>query len=270
MKPLRYAAWLLLIVCLVSCTTTKENNLAYFKNLPEASTGVLPQGTGYAGITVQPDDELTVTINSLVPEATAMYNAPLNNAAPQGDNAVQSVPRLATFLVDKQGDITLPVIGRMHVAGMTTAQIEQAIAGRVAENVKDPYVMVRLQGFFVNVMGEVKAPQRIQVTRERFTVLDALASCGDLTEWGERNGVIVIRQQNGQPVYHRIDLQDSQMMASQAFYLQQNDVVYVTPNKIKIDNSKYNQNNAFKLSVISTIVSAASVVASLVIALTVK
>ena len=270
MKPLRYIAWMLMIVCLASCTTTKENTLTYFKNLPEANTGTLPQGTGYASIIVQPDDELSVTINSMVPEATAMYNAPLSNSASQGDNSVQSSPKLATFLVDKQGDITLPVIGRMHVAGMTTAQIEQAIASRVAENVKDPYVMVRLQGFFVNVMGEVKSPQRISVTRERFSVLDALASCGDLTEWGERENVIVIRQQNGQPVYYRLNLQDSQFMSSPVFYLQQNDVVYVSPNKIKIDNSKYNQNNAFKLSVISTIVSATSVVASLIIALAIK
>ena len=270
MKPYIHAFILLLGAVLASCSSTKDNNLAYFSNLPEGITGNLPTGKGFESVVVRPDDELSVTVSSMVPEATAMFNAPLNNAAPQGDNAVQSTPRLATYLVDKKGDITLPVIGRMHVAGMTLAQIEQAITARVAESVKDPYVMVRLQGFSVNVMGEVKEPQRINVTRERFTVLDALASCGDLTEWGERTNVLVIRDQDGHPVYHRLNLQDSQFMSSPAFYLQQNDVVYVTPNKIKIDNSKYNQNNAYKLSVISTIVSATSVVASLVIALAVK
>ncbi|MBR1803816.1 MAG: polysaccharide biosynthesis/export family protein, partial [Muribaculaceae bacterium] len=203
-------------------------------------------------------------------EATAMFNAPLNNMAPRGDVNTTATPRLATHVVSKQGDISLPVLGNIHVQGMTTAEAERAISERVSQSVKDPYVQVRLLGFYVNVMGEVKLPQRLTVTRDRFTVLDALAACGDLTEWGKRSGVIVIREQNGTNTYHRLDLADSQLMASPAFYLQQNDVVYVEPNKIKIDNSKYNQNNAFKLSVISTIVSATSVVASLVIALAVK
>ena len=119
-------------------------------------------------------------------------------------------------------------------------------------------------------MGEVKNPHRIYVNSERFTLLDALSAAGDLTEYGERGNVLVIREENGQQIYHRLDLADSNIFSSPYFYLQQNDVVYVEPNQIRIDNSKYNQNNAFKLSVISTIVSTASVVASLVIALAVK
>jgi polysaccharide export outer membrane protein len=100
-----------------------------------------------------------------------------------------------------------------------------------------------------------------------FTVLDALAACGDLTEYGKRDRVYVIRTEGNQRTYHRLDLTNSEVFSSPYFYMQQNDVVYVEPNQIRIDNSKYNQNNAFKLSVISTIVSSVSVVASLVIAL---
>lgn len=254
---------------MLSCSTTKENNLAYFKDLPEAATGSMP-ATSVGDIVIQPDDELCITVTSMVPEATAMFNAPLNNSARRGDVSITSSPRLATHVVDKRGDIVMPQLGKIHAAGLTTRQLEQDLQSRVSQSVKDPYVQVQLLGYYVNVMGEVKQPHRITVTRERFTVLDALAECGDLTEWGKRNGVIVIRSLNGANTYYRIDLADSQLMASPAFYLQQNDVVYVEPNKIKIDNSKYNQNNAFKLSVISTITSAVSVIASLVIALTVK
>ena len=263
--------FLTLALCLVmmSCTSVKDNNLAYFKNLPEQATGTLPTTPGN-NIRIQPDDELCITISSMIPEATAMFNAPLNNMAPRGDVNTSATARLATHVVSKQGDISLPLLGNIHVQGMTTAEAERAIATRVAQSVKDPYVQVQLLGFYVNVMGEVKLPQRLTVTRERFTVLDALAACGDLTEWGERGGIIVIREHNGTNTYYRLNLADSQLMASPAFYLQQNDVVYVEPNRIKIDNSKYNQNNAFKLSVISTIVSATSVVASLVIALAIK
>ncbi|MBQ7691837.1 MAG: polysaccharide biosynthesis/export family protein [Muribaculaceae bacterium] len=261
---------LLLCLALVSCSTVKENNLAYFKNLPVSATGTLPSVPA-GDITLQLADEVTVTVSSLVPEATAMFNAPQANAAPRGELATTAMPRLATHVVDSQGCITLPVIGRLHVAGLTTAQVEQAIRERVGEQVRDPFVQVQLVGFFVNVMGEVRQPRRVSVTRERYTVLDALADCGDLTEWGQRDGVIVIRRAlDGGSTFYRLNLADTQLMTSPAFFLQQNDVVYVEPNKIKIDNSKYNQNNAYKLSVISTIVSASSVLVSLVIALAVK
>ena len=268
MKHLIYS--LLLCLALVSCSTVKENNLAYFKNLPATTTGALPSAPVVA-FTLQPADELTVTVSSLVPEATAMFNAPQANAAQRGELATTATPRLATHVVDSQGCITLPVIGRLHVAGLTTAQVEQAIRERVAEQVRDPYVQVQCVGYYVDVMGEVRQPRRVNVTRERYTVLDALADCGDLTEWGQRDAVTVIRRApDGGSTFYRLNLADTQLMTSPAFFLQQNDVVYVEPNKIKIDNSKYNQNNAFKLSVISTIVSASSVLASLVIALAVK
>jgi polysaccharide export outer membrane protein len=98
-------------------------------------------------------------------------------------------------------------------------------------------------------------------------VLDALTAAGDLTEYGERTNVLIIREENGKRTAHRLDLTSSDVLTSPYFYLQQNDYVYVTPNKIRQDNSKYNQNNAFKLSVTSTIVSGCSVIASLIIAL---
>lgn len=254
---------------MMSCSTVKENNLAYFKDIPQQASGTLPT-TQDLGIRIQPDDELCITVSSMVPEATAMFNAPLSNSAQRGDVNTTASPRLATHVVDKQGYITMPMIGRLQAAGMTTSQLEQEISSRVAQSVKDPYVQVQLLGYYVDVMGEVKEPKRLTVTRNRYTVLDALSECGDLTEWGERSSVIVIRSFNGSNTYYRLNLADSQIMASPAFYLQQNDVVYVEPNKIKIDNSKYNQNNAFKLSVISTITSAVSVIASLIIALAVK
>ena len=148
--------------------------------------------------------------------------------------------------------------------------MEEIIRARVSANVKDPFVRVELLGFNIDVMGEVKNPQRIYVNSERYTLLDALSAAGDLTEYGERSNVLVIREEDGKQTYHRLNLADSNIFSSPYFYLHQNDVIYVEPNQIRIDNSKYNQNNAYKLSVISTIVSASSVVASLIIALAVK
>ena len=259
----------MLCMVVVSCTTTKDNNLAYFKDLAASAAGTLPEGPERE-IRLVPDNELAISISSAQPEATAMYNVPLGNPATRGVISTQGQPRLLTYIIDRQGNIELPVIGTLHVQGLTTSEVTDIIKKRVSENVHDPYVRVELLGFHVNVMGEVKSPHRIYVQSQRYSVLDALAEAGDLTEFAKRDAVTVIREQNGQKTYPRLNLADSQIFSSPYFYLQQNDVVYVEPNTIKIDNSKYNQNNAFKLSVISTVVSAASVIASLVIALTVK
>lgn len=258
-----------ILFSLTGCKTSSENTLSYFRNLSDTTSGVMPQGSSYE-IRVIPDDELSIVVSSSVPEATAMFNQPQANTARRGEMATQPVPRLQTYIVNKDGDIVMPVIGRLNVAGKTTREIEQMVSSKVSQTVKDPFVRVELLGFYVNVMGEVKNPHRIYVNSERFTLLDALSAAGDLTEYGERSKVMVIREENGQQTYHRLNIADSNVFSSPYFYLKQNDVVYVEPNHIRIDNSKYNQNNAYKLTVISTIVSAASVIASLVIALTVK
>ncbi len=134
---------------------------------------------------------------------------------------------------------------------------------------KDPIVTVDMTNFSVIVSGEVKTPAIIPVATERMTILEALASAGDLTEYGERSNVLIIRENvDGTRQFGHVDLNSSEVLTSPYYYLQPKDYIYVSPNKIKQDNSKYNQNNAFKLSVISTIVSGCSVVASLIIALT--
>lgn len=252
-----------------SCSTTKENDLAYFKNLPPNVTGQLTT-IAAKPVTLQVDDEIVVTVSSSAPEATAIFNAPLANSSVRGDATVQGNPRLMGHIVDRDGNIELPVLGKLNVVGKTTDEVAQMVRDRVLQTVRDPYVNVQLMSFYVNVMGEVKEPQRLQVNKQKFSVLDALAACGDLTEYGQRGEVVVVRNDGTTTSYGRLDLSDTALFSSPYFYLQQNDVVYVAPNKIRVDNSKYNQNNAFKLSVISTVVSAVSVVASLVIALAVK
>ncbi len=255
-------------ITLLSCTSTKDNTLAYFKDLALAPSGSLPNPQGDYPICIAPDDELVISITSTVPEATAAYNLPMDNPATRGNLRVSTQPRTQTYIVDEQGYIMLPVLGKFYVKGKTLTQIANEITALVAINVKDPYVRVDIVNFSVDVMGEVRAPQRVYSGRQTFTVLDALAQCGDLTEFGKRENVYVIRTEDGKRNYQRLNLNSSDVFNSPYFYLKQNDVIYVEPNEIRIDNSKYNQNNAFKLSVISTIVSGVSVIASLIIALT--
>ena len=178
--------------------------------------------------------------------------------------------QLQTFIVNSEGYINYPVLGSIHVAGMTVEQLQKMLTEKISATVEDPIVNVRIANFEVVVGGEVRQPKKIRVNRSRYSVLDALGDAGDLTEYGERSNILLVREENGQRAYHRLNLNSSDLLTSPYFYLQQNDYIYVEPNAVRQANSKYNQHNSFKLSVISTIVSASSVLASLIIALVIK
>lgn len=265
---LKYILILLLSIGMWSCSTSRSS-LTYFEDIKTQTDGTLPAPSTYE-IRIVPDDELLITVTSLIPEVTAEYNLPLSNPAKNGSLLEVTQPKQQTYLVDKAGDINFPRLGVIHVAGMTTSELQNLIAKKISVDVEDPIVKVALVNFRVNVLGEVRNPGTIEVNRERFSILDALGAAGDLTEYAERNNILLIREVDGKKEFHRLNLNDAELLSSPYYYLQQNDAIYVEPNKIRKDNSKYNQNNAFKLSMASAIISASSVIASLVIALTVK
>lgn len=252
---------------LYSCSSSKTM-LPYFTDISNVAEGSFASGQYEA--TIKPDDELMITVTSLNPEATGIYNLALANPAKQSELFRVNTPAQQTYVVNNEGDITFPVLGKLHVAGMTVGELQADLTKRISADVEDPIVTVAMTNFRVVVAGEVRSPRSILVTRNRYSILDALADAGDLTEYGERSNVLLVREENGERKFVHLDLNSSETLASPYFYLRQNDYIYVEPNKIRQANSKYNQNNAFKLTVVSTVVSAASVIASLVIALTVK
>jgi len=217
---------------------------------------------------IKPDDELVITVTASNPEATALYSIPFTNPASRDELMKTVAPRTLTYIVDTNGDIDFPILGKIHVAGQTTEQVKTKLTEMISKDVTDPIVRVSLANFRVTVAGEVRQPSTFNVTRNRMSILDALAEAGDLTEYGDRTNVLVIREVNGERKYIHLNLNSSDILDSPYYYLQQNDYVYVAPNKIREGNSRYSTNNAYKLQVISTVVSACSVVASLVIALT--
>lgn len=256
-----------LLVAATSCGT-QHTVLPYFSDIVEVKEGLLPQQEFLPKI--QADDELFISISSKIPEATAAYNLPFSNPATRDQLTLSSAPRTQTYIVDKEGNITLPIIGTVHVAGMNVEQLKELITKKVSSDVIDPIVSVQLVNFTVTIGGEVRNPQNIRVNRNRITLLEALATAGDMTEYGERGNVMVIREIDGKRTFAHIDLNKSDFLSSSYYYLQPNDYVYVSPNAILQENSKYSTNKAYNLQLTSTIVSAASVIASLIIALTVK
>lgn len=251
-----------------SCSTNK-NQLTYFKDITGVEDGSIALNP--RKLVIQPSDELRISVTSSEPEATAIYNLPLFNQI-RDDKTVSAQPVQETYVVDSNGDITMPVLGKIHVAGLTEQQLADRLVGMLSRDVVDPYVVVRTVNFKINVLGEVKTPGAVEkpASKETFTVMEALALAGDINEYSDRSNVMVLREENGKMVYHRLNLNESSSIASPYFYLQQDDVVIVPPSKVRQSNAAYDTNNSFKVQVVSTIVSAISVIASLVIALAVK
>ncbi len=254
------------LLALTSCST-KKTVLPYFVDIQDQQ-GTLP-AIEYMS-TIQPDDELQITVTAADAAAAAAFNQPEVNPALRSTFGTGTTPKQLTYRVDTSGNILFPQLGTIHVAGLTVEQLQQELTSRLQAYIVDPQVTVSLVNFTVVVAGEVRTPQTVKVNRNRFTILEALSAAGDLTEYGERSNVLLIREESGERKYVRINLNESDILTSPYYYMQPNDYLYVSPNNVRQENSKYNQNNGFKLSIISSVVSAASVIASLVIALTVK
>lgn len=260
---------LLLIAAVALLTGCKSSNLAYFSDIT-ATDGSLPLSKSV--IRIEPDDELLINVSAEVPEAAAPYNLPSTNISKSGPQMVinNTTTQQQTYIVDKRGDIIFPILGKVHVAGLTTVELADELTRRISADVEKPYVKVQLLNFNVNVMGEVEKPGRYEFSSERVTVLDALATAGDMTPYGKRGNVTVWREEDGVVTYHKLNLNDSKTNSSPYFFLKQNDVVYVEPSDARAGQADYNQNNSFKVSVVSAIVSGVSVITTLVIALVIN
>ncbi len=206
-------------------------------------------------------DALTVFVSALDKEAVAPYNLPVAVFAAPGSTQVQTTPMLQYYMVDEAGDIELPVLGKVHVAGLKRPEVEAVIKQKLETQVVNPLVQVNLIGAKVSVMGEVSRPGQVGMPKGRITILEALAAAGDLTPYGRRDNVLVTREVEGKLEMARIDLRSADLYTSPYYYLQQNDVIYVSPNKVRAISST---NSGLWLSVVSTALSAATVIVTVV------
>lgn len=224
---------------LFSCAAPKS--LTYFKDVPDTLQTKVVELSKYNTPVIQPDDILQVTVQTMDPGATALLNQtgqpswPLTGSGGGGSSSSASLQQgIEGYLVDKNGFVVVPLLGKIEVKGKTTDEVRDTIRAKAAEYYKDPVVNVRFANFRVTVLGEVTKPATYVMPNERVTLLDALGAAGDLTAYGKRENVIVIREVNGKKEFTRFNLQNSSMFNSPYFYLQSGDVVYVEPNKAKI------------------------------------
>lgn len=223
---------LLFIVVMSSCGGTK--NVPYFQNVPDSGYSKLPVSAVFREPTIQPDDILSISIFTIDP-ATSMVVNQLSSQSLGGiiSNSATSNPSASGFLVDKNGEIQISVIGKVKLLGLTTSQARDLIQDVAAKNYNAPNVQVRYSNFKITILGEVSRPATYTVPNEKLTVLDALGLAGDLTIYGKRENVLLIRESNGEKQFARLNLNKDELFNSPYFYLKQNDVLYVEPNKGK-------------------------------------
>ena len=251
----RLLFFFLLISILASCTSVK--NIPYLQNAEEIN---LSASKMLYEAKIMPKDQLTIYINTTDPDASKPFNLITQGAG----STATTIP----YLVDNEGCINFPVLGRMHVAGLTKPELEDIIARRLKMYLADseiPIVTVQMSSFRVTVMGEVGSPSVIPVSTGKISILEAIAAAGDLTIYGHRENVLLIREDaQGEKSVHRIDLNDASLLTSPYYYLQQNDIIYVTPHKIKARNSYFNQYTSLYFSITSILMTAATFIYQIV------
>lgn len=246
---------------LSSCQTTK--NVPYFKDVSLAEQSTLSNTAAFKEPTIQPDDILSISIFTIDP-ATSMVVNQLGTQAISASTAaiaggVAATAPTSGFLVNKQGEIDLSIVGKLKLSGLTTVQAQDLIKEKAALMYTNPNVQVRYANFKVTVLGEVARPAAYTLPNEKVSVLDALGLAGDLTIYGKRENILVVRDNNGQKEFARLNLNSKELFNSPYYYLKQNDVLYVEPSKARAA-----ANNADRIQIITVVVSILTVLSLLI------
>ena len=222
-----------------------------------------------AGIIIEPKDMLSIVVNSRTPELAPMFNLPLVNINAGSDTSSGS-QRISCYAVDEEGCINFPVLGKLKISGMTRWECAEFIKKELIKNkyLDDPIVIIEFTNFKVSVLGEVKSPGTYTINGDRLTILQAISLAGDLTLFGQRKNVSVIRENAGERTIYEVDLTSTSVFQSPAYYIKQNDIIYVEPSDIKKRQSTVDDKalriTSIALSSSSVLVSIATLVSTLV------
>lgn len=230
------------VLVLNSCSTSKR--ITYFQDVwPGMSELAL---VAPSEIKIMPKDKLSILVNSQDMRLTNLFNLPVVSQQVGVENSQSTSRGLSGYTVDSKGDIDFPVLGSLHVEGMTREQIAAYIKQELQSHdlIKNPVVTVEFMNLSVAVMGEVNNPGRYSIDKDNVTILDALSRAGDLTIYGKRESVLVLRMEDGKQRIYDVNLcSATNLCLSPVYYLQQNDVVYVEPNSTRTRQSTVNGNN---------------------------
>ncbi len=250
---------------LVGCNASKRVIYEFPKD--KAVQAILADGQ----IRIKPHDRITVLVSSQNPELAAPFNAPTSynslSHSPIGASSVSGPQSLQVRTVDSDGMLDFPMIGKIKCAGKTREELANDIRKRIVDGgyISDAIVNIQFADMKFFVLGEVARPGQFDITRDKISVLEALAMAGDMTIYGNRANVVVIRtNEDKKHEIFEMNFLEGNQMSSPAFFLQQGDVVYVQPNKYKAATAEINQNRTFWLSIVSTLITATSLVLTII------
>ncbi len=234
---------------LSSCATKKE--VVYFQNTGNFET-LVDKNSFTPKFKV--DDLVSIHVSTLNSEASVPFNLF------RGKTTGVSTPEQVDYLIDKDGEIDFPVIGKIKISGLSKEELRTLLREKLSDYLKNPIINIRLKNFTVTILGQVNRPGTYPVSGERITLLEALGLAGDLTVKGVRSNVMVIRDYDGTKVYNRVDLTKKEVMSSPVYYLTQNDVVYVEPNKSAITSSSLDNRATIAVSIASVLITSAVII----------
>lgn len=240
-----------------SCVVTKKS--VYFTDIPDSTKLSVVQATEFIEPTIRPDDIMNITIQTIDPLSSAAINK-VSESSSILSSSPSMPPPVPGFLVDKNGYVSIPMLGSIKVEGLTTFAAKKVIQEKASSFFKDPTVQVRFANYKVTVIGEVAKPATYIVPNEKVTLLDAIGLAGDLTIYGKRENILLIRDNNGKKEFVRFNLNSTEIFKSPYFYLAQNDVIYVEPGKGKVaaNNTARTQTIAIIGSLLSVLIVALS------------
>ncbi len=246
------ALFTIAILIFSSCGSRK--NMVYLQEDSTHITNIYEQNVPK----IQPSDILTIVVTAADPKVPAPFN-PVNSMGTASISQQTDLALRPTYTVDSEGYVFLPILGKVHLAGMTRIEAIDKIRTELIQYIKDPGVNINFNNFRISVLGEVARPGSFILPTERVTILEALGMAGDLTIRGVRQNVMLIREVNGQKTVNRLDLTKRNVLNSPYYYLAQNDVIYVEPNKAQINNSKLGSNTNVIISIAGLLITVISV-----------
>ncbi len=255
MKIFLRKLFLLVVVLLTITSCVSPKKMVYMQNI---ESQVNSEKALSFEPTLQPDDLLSIIISAETPEVTIPFNLPQiqgNYDIGNNQNGIK------TYLIDSNGNIEFPVVGTIKLGGLTRTQANTKLVEAVGEYVTKPSVNLRILNYKISVLGEVVKPGTFNISSERITMLEAISMAGDLTIYGKRNNILLMRDSEGKKTFTRIDITKADFINSEYYYLSQNDVIVVEPNKTRINASAVGPN-------LSIIISALSVLTTVIVILT--
>lgn len=255
MKNLKFFNFYLLVIFILFQSCASRKDIAY---LQDVDSNKKSENKYNYEPSLKNDDLLSIIVSADDPEITYPFNIPQiqGNYKVSGDQ-----DGIKTYLIDSNGFIEYPVIGKIQLAGLTRKDAIDKLSEKIKQYITNPTINLRILNYKISVLGEVKTPGNYPLESERITLLEALSKAGDLTIYGRRNNILIIREINGVKSFNRVDITKSDFINSEYYYLTQNDVIVVEQNKTKVNSSVFGPN-------ITAIISAASILLSILILLT--